>query len=75
MPGSFSELRLREKLDDEATDAYQRDLIFGRALDALIARVEALSAQMAEVRAALGLPVVEPPVEPQSEGPAPGWDS
>jgi hypothetical protein len=69
-------LRLRERFDDEATEAYQRDLMFGRALHAITARVDALSAQVAEVRAALGLPVQEPAAKPRSAGPASAdWDS
>lgn len=75
-PASFPELGLRERLDEEATTAYRRELMFDEALRAIVARIDALSAQVAEVRAALGLPVEEPPSKPGSEGPAaPTWDS
>ena len=46
-PASLPELRLLEKLDEEAADAYGRDLIVGQALKAIIARIDALAASNA----------------------------
>jgi hypothetical protein len=47
-----------------------------QALKAIVARLDALSAQVAEVRAAVGLSGEEPPSAPGSAGPGkPGWDS
>lgn len=78
-PASLPELRLRERIDEEATEAYGRELLFEQALKAIVARIDALAAQVAEVRAAVGLPVQEPPGTPGSEGSGgstqPGWDS
>jgi hypothetical protein len=51
-------------------------LLLDQALKAIVARIDALSAQVAEVRAAVGLPVEEPPGAPGSAGPGePGWNS
>jgi hypothetical protein len=75
-PASLPELRLRELLDEDAVEAYQRDLMIEQALKAIVVRIEQLSAQVAEVRAAVGLPVEEPAPQPDSQGPAsPGWNS
>jgi hypothetical protein len=75
-PASFPELRLRERFDEQATEAERRQMMIDEALKAIVARIDALSAQVAEVRAAVGLPVEEPPGKPGSEGPAAaGWDS
>ena len=75
-PASFPELRLRERLDNEATEAYRRELMADEALKVIVARIDELAAQLAEVRAAVGLPVKEPPRAPGSgTEPAAGWDS
>lgn len=62
--------------DKEYEEGHRRDLKLEEALKAIVARLNALSAQVAEVRAAVGLPVEEPPVKPASEDRAShGWDS
>jgi hypothetical protein len=75
-PASLPELRLRERIDEEGTEGYRRELMLDQALKAIVARLDALSAQVAEVRAAVGLSVEEPPGARGSAGPGkPGWDS
>jgi hypothetical protein len=60
----------------EYEEGHGRDDKLEQALKVIVARIDALSAQVAEVRAAVGLPVEEPPVRPASEDTAsPSWDS
>lgn len=70
---SIPEEHLRDKLE---SDGDRRDLLFSEAVKAIVARIDALSAQVAEVRAAVGLPVEELRADAGPQGPAtPGWNS
>jgi hypothetical protein len=62
--------------DEEYEEGHRRDEKLEEALKLIVARLDVLSAQVAEVRAAVGLPVEDPPVKPASEDPpSPLWDS